>query len=81
MALNNYKQHKVMKDSIQGQQMVNRYMEIRLGHEQNKNLLRIQEVEATSKMKQQKKQLYIYIYIMDNYSSFISDNSIVVLCL
>lgn len=61
LALNNYKQHKVMKDSIQGQQMVNRYMEIRLGHEQNKNLLRIQEVEATSKMKQQKKQLYIYI--------------------
>ena len=60
-ALDNYKQHETMKDSVQGQQMASRYMEIRLGHEQNKNMLRVQEVEAASRMKQQKKQFVLYI--------------------
>ncbi len=61
LALQHYKQHKAMQDSVQGIQKANRYMDIRLGYEQNKNALRFQQMEAASKMEQQKKQFVIYM--------------------
>lgn len=61
LALQHYKQHKTMQDSVQGTQEANRYMDIRLGYEQNKNALRLQQMEAASKMGQQKKQFAIYM--------------------
>lgn len=61
LALQHYKQHKAMQDSVQGIKRANRYMDIRLGHEQNKNLLRFQQMEAASRMEQQKKQFLIYL--------------------
>lgn len=61
LALQHYKQHKAMQDSVQGIQKANRYMDIRLGYEQNKNALRFQQMEAASKMEQQEKQFVIYI--------------------
>ena len=50
-----------MQDSVQGIQKANRYMDIRLGYEQNKNTLRFQQMEAASKMEQQEKQFVIYL--------------------
>ncbi len=61
LALQHYKQHKAMQDSVQGVQKANRYMDIRLGYEQDKNALRFQQMEAASKMEQQKKQFVIYM--------------------
>ena len=61
LALHHYIQHKAMQDSVQGIQKANRYMDIRLGYEQNKNTLRFQQMEAASKMEQQKKQFVIYM--------------------
>ncbi|MFA5649470.1 MAG: ATP-binding protein [Bacteroidales bacterium] len=61
LALQHYKQHKAMQDSVQGIQKANRYMDIRLGYEQNKNALRFQQMEAASKMEQQEKQFVIYM--------------------
>lgn len=61
LALQHYKQHKAMQDSVQGMQKANRYVDIRLGYEQNKNTLRFQQMEAESKMEQQKKQFIIYM--------------------
>ena len=61
LALQHYKQHEAMKDSVQGVQMANRYMEIRLGHERSKNILSLQQMEAASKIEQQKKQFVIYM--------------------
>ena len=61
LALQHYKQHKAMQDSVQGIQKANSYMEIRLGYEQDKNALRFQQIEAASKMEQQKKQFVIYM--------------------
>ncbi len=60
-ALRHYKLHKAMQDSVQGAQKANRYMDIRLGYEQNKNMLSLQQMEAASKMEQQKKQYVIYM--------------------
>ncbi|MDY0102297.1 MAG: ATP-binding protein [Lentimicrobium sp.] len=60
-ALRHYKLHKEMQDSVQGVQKANRYMDIRLGYEQNKNMLSLQQMEAASKMEQQKKQYVIYM--------------------
>lgn len=60
-ALHHFKLHKAMQDSVQGVQMANRYMDIRLGHEQNKNALRFQEMVAETKMAQQRKQFVIYL--------------------
>ena len=60
-ALRHYKLHKAMQDSVQGAQMANRYMDIRLGYEKNKNMLSLQQMEAASKMEQQKKQYVIYL--------------------
>ncbi|MDY0202131.1 MAG: response regulator, partial [Tenuifilaceae bacterium] len=61
LALQHYKQHKAMQDSVQGIQKANRFMEIRLGYEQNKNALRFQQMEAASKLEKQKKQFVIYM--------------------
>lgn len=61
LALAHYKQHKALQDSVQGVKNANRYMDIRLGHEQNKNALRFQQMEAASKMEQQKKEFVIYL--------------------
>ena len=60
LALSHYKLHKAMQDSVQGAQKANRYMDIRMGYEQNKNMMQIQQMEAASKMEQQKKQFVIY---------------------
>ena len=59
LALQHYKLHKAMQDSVQGIQETIRHMDIRLGHEQTKNALRLQEMEATSKMEQQKRDYVI----------------------
>lgn len=59
-ALHHYKLHKAMEDSVQGIQKSSRFMDIRVGYEQNKNTLRIQQMEAASKLEQQKKQYAIY---------------------
>lgn len=61
LALTHYKQHEALQDSLQGLQRANRYMDLRLGHEQNKSALRFQQLEAASKLEQQKKQYVIYI--------------------
>ena len=61
LALQHYKQHKALQDSVQGIQKANRYMDIRLGYEQSKNTLRFQQMEAASKMEQQGKQFVIYM--------------------
>lgn len=61
LALAHYKQHKALQDSVQGVKKASRYMDIRLGHEQNKNALRFQQMEAASKMEQQKKEFVIYL--------------------
>ena len=60
LALQHYKQHKTMQDSVQGIQKANRYMDIRVGYEKSKNAIRLQQMEATSKIEQQKKQYVIY---------------------
>lgn len=60
LALQHYKQHKAMQDSVQGIQKANRYMEIRLGYEQSKNALQLQQMETANKMEQQKNQFAIY---------------------
>ena len=49
-----------MQDSVQGTQQAKHYMDIRLGYEQNKNALKFQQMEAASKMEQQKKHFVIY---------------------
>ena len=61
LAMQHYKQHKAMQDSVLGIQKANRYMDIRLGYEQNKNALRFQQMEAASKLKQREKQFVIYM--------------------
>ena len=60
VALSHYKLHKAMLDSVQGTQKANRYLNIRVGYEQNKNTLQLQQMEAASKMEQQEKQFVIY---------------------
>ena len=50
-----------MRDSVQGIQKANRYMDIRVGFEQNKSTLRFQQMEAASKMEQQKREYIIFI--------------------
>ena len=60
LAMQQYKQHKAMQDSVQGIQKANRYMEIRLGYEQSKNALQLQQMETANKMEQQKNQFAIY---------------------
>lgn len=60
-ALNHYKLHKAMQDSVQGGQKATRFMDIRLGYEQNKNMLRLQQIEAERQMEKQGKQYVIYI--------------------
>lgn len=61
LALKHYKLHKAMRDSVQGIQKANRYMDIRVGFEQNKSTLRFQQMEAASKMEQQKREYIIFI--------------------
>lgn len=61
LALQHYKQHKAMRDSVQGIQKANRYMDIRVGYEQNKSTIRFQQMEASSKMEQQKREYIIFI--------------------
>lgn len=60
-ALNHYKLHKAMQDSVQGGQKATRFMDIRLGYEQNKNMLRLQQIEAERQMEKQGKQYVLYI--------------------
>ena len=59
LALENYKQHKAMQDSVQGIQKTNRYLDIRLEHEQNKNLIQLQKMEALNEVEQQKREVVI----------------------
>ena len=76
LALQHYKQHKAMQDSVQGVQKANRYMDIRVGYEQSKSALRYQQMEAASKMEQQKKQFVIYLSWLIIIVSFIITASI-----
>ena len=71
VALQHYKLHKAMQDSVQGIQKANRYMDIRLSYEQNKNTLRFQQIEATRKMEEQKKQFVLYISWVIIFVSFV----------
>lgn len=59
-ALQHYKQHNAMKDSVQGIQKANIYMDIRMSHEQNKNARHLLHIETESKIIQQQKQHVIY---------------------
>ena len=61
LALQHYKQHKAMQDSVQGVKKINRHMDIRLGHERNKNTAQLQQMETTSKLAQQKREYMIYM--------------------
>jgi signal transduction histidine kinase/CheY-like chemotaxis protein/Tfp pilus assembly protein PilF len=61
LALENYKQHRALQDSVKGIIEASKYMEIRLGHEQNKSSLRMQQIEANIKMEQQKKRLIAFL--------------------
>ena len=70
-ALQQYKLYNAMQDSVQSIQKANRYMDIRLGYEQNKNTLQLQQMEATSKLEQQKKQFVIYMSWIIIFVSFI----------
>ncbi len=70
-ALKHYKLYNAMQDSVQSIQKANRYMDIRLGYEQNKNTLQLQQMEATSKLEQQKKQYVIYMSWIIIFVSFI----------
>ena len=70
-ALKHYKLYNAMQDSVQSIQKANRYMDIRLGYEQNKNTLQLQQMEAASKLEQQKKQFVIYMSWIIIFVSFI----------
>jgi len=61
LALQYYKQHKAMQDSVQGIQKANRYMDIRLVYEQEKNALLLGQMEEAGRKEQQKKLYVIYI--------------------
>lgn len=61
LALDNFTKHKALQDSLGGIQKATRYMEIRLGHEQNKNALQLQQMEAERKLDQQVKQNTIFM--------------------
>ena len=61
LALEQYKQHKAMQDSVQGMQKANRYMDIRLGHEQNKSALRFQQIEDLIKIELEKKEFVVLL--------------------
>jgi signal transduction histidine kinase/AraC-like DNA-binding protein/ActR/RegA family two-component response regulator len=61
LALQHYKQHKAMQDSVQGVQKANRFMDIRLGYERDKNALQIQQMEALRKIEEKEKQFVIYL--------------------
>ena len=56
LALNHFTKHKMLQDSVGGIQKATRYMEIRLGHEQNKNAFHLQQMEAESKLQQRTKE-------------------------
>lgn len=61
LALQNFTQHIALQDSVRGIQKATCYMEIRLGHEHNKNALQLQQMEATNKMKQKQRLHTIYV--------------------
>ena len=61
LALEHYKQGEAMQDSIQGVKKVNRHMDIRLAHERNKSALQFQQIEAASKIEQQRREYIIYM--------------------
>ena len=61
VALQHYKLNEAMQDSIQGVKKINRHMDIRLGHERNKNAMQFQQMETASKLEQQKRVYVIYM--------------------
>ncbi len=61
LALQHYKQHKAMEDSVQSIQKANRYMDIRIEHEYNKNMIQLQHMEAASEVKQQEREYIIML--------------------
>ena len=72
IALSHYKLHKAMQDSVQGVQKANRYMDVRVDYEQNKNTMLFQQMEAARKLEQQKKQFVIYMSWIIVFVSFLS---------
>lgn len=61
LALQHYKQHKAMQDSVQGINKANRYLDMRMGYEQNKSSGLLQQIEAENKIEQQKREYIILI--------------------
>lgn len=60
-ALHHYKLHKQMQDSVHGIQKTNRYLDVRVGYEQNRSSRIIQQIETESKARQEAKQRALYI--------------------
>lgn len=60
-ALESYKHAKAMQDSVQGIQKSNRYMELRVSYERDKNAYAIQQIEQKNKVEKDQKQRTIYI--------------------
>lgn len=59
-ALEHYKLQSLMRDSVQGLQKTNRFIDVRLSYEQNKNIRNIQRIEAENKSKQRSTHLTLY---------------------
>jgi len=63
LALDYYKRHKNMQDSIQGIQKSNSYMDTRLAYENEKNLIRLHEMEQEDEIDKGKKKFVIYVSV------------------
>lgn len=59
-ALRHYRLHTEMRDSVYGIQKSNRFMDVRLNYEQNKNIRNIQRIEAENRARQRTRQLTLY---------------------
>ncbi len=64
LALENYKIYKELEDSVQGVHKANRFLDVRLNYEQNKNLQDIERIEALNKARNESKQRTIYFMLI-----------------
>lgn len=60
LALDNYEYSKMMEDSVANIERENRYMDIRVNYEREKNARTIHEIQRVAKTKQRENQLVIY---------------------
>jgi signal transduction histidine kinase/DNA-binding response OmpR family regulator len=60
-ALRQYKLHKEMQDSVHGIQKSNRFLDVRIGYEQNRSTRMIEQVQADSLAKQKERQRALYV--------------------